>query len=90
VIKSFRRRVAPILSAVRVTVDDMDHRSELLMTLGVVGACDDCRDERLLVPVDDGSGYLGAFCCTTCGAATLIDPLLTVVEPSPPGTSLVS
>lgn len=67
----------------------MDERSELLMAFGVVGACDDCRDDRLFVPIDDDVSSLGEFCCTSCGAAILIDPLLTVVEPALPETSLV-
>jgi len=74
---------------VRANVGDMDDRSELLMAFGVVGACADCRDDRLFVPVDDDVSYLGEFCCTSCGAAIVIDPLLTAVEPTAPETSLV-
>jgi hypothetical protein len=46
--------------------------AELLMLSGVVRSCPDCGDERIFVPiesVDDGS-----VCCTTCGAALLVDP----------------
>jgi hypothetical protein len=42
---------------------------EVLMLRGLVGPCPDCRDERILLPVDD-SGF--ELCCTTCDAAVLL------------------
>ena len=67
-----------------------DHTSPLLeqslLLHGVVDVCGDCHDERLFVPVDSepgtGVAVVGEFCCTSCGAAVLIDPLL-AVSPGP-------
>jgi hypothetical protein len=42
---------------------------EVLMLRGLVGLCPDCRDERILLPVDD-SGF--ELCCTDCDAAVLL------------------
>lgn len=39
---------------------------EILMLHGVTGTCPDCRDERLLLPVDDDQLE---WCCLDCGAA---------------------
>lgn len=44
--------------------------ADLLMLSGVVRVCPDCRDERILLPADDAVAY----CCTSCGAAVVIDP----------------
>jgi hypothetical protein len=44
----------------------------LLMLTGVARPCPDCADERVFMPADDGEAP-GAFCCTDCGAALLID-----------------
>ena len=42
---------------------------EVLMLRGLVGPCPDCRDERILLPVDD-SGF--ELCCTDCDAAVVL------------------
>ncbi|HET6560273.1 MAG TPA: hypothetical protein VFG72_00210 [Marmoricola sp.] len=42
---------------------------EVLMLRGVVGPCPDCRDERILLPVDDAGFEL---CCTDCDAAVAL------------------
>lgn len=56
----------------------MDNRVDLLLLKSVVSACAECGGERIFMPVDDECGG-GAceFCCTTCEAAILINPLLT-------------
>ncbi len=56
----------------------MDNRVELLLLESVVSACPECGGDRIFVPVDDDCGA-GAceFCCTTCEAAIVIDPLVT-------------
>ncbi len=41
----------------------------VLMRWGVVGFCDDCDDEQILLPVDDGGVD---YCCTTCDGAVLL------------------
>lgn len=61
--------------------------AELLMMSGVVRPCPDCDVEQIFVPVDDGSDSphdLGAraYCCTSCGAAILVDLF---VEPAAAG-----
>jgi hypothetical protein len=53
--------------------------ADLLMLSGVVRSCPDCHDDRIFLPAgafpaDDAEG--GAYCCTVCGAALLIDPAL--------------
>lgn len=59
----------------------MNNRVDLLLLESVVSACADCGGERIFVPVDDDCGG-GAceFCCTTCGAAILIDPLISIPD----------
>jgi uncharacterized protein (DUF983 family) len=47
-------------------VEDMN-TSDRLLHNGVVAMCPDCRDERLLVPVDTFE-----YCCTTCDAAVAL------------------
>jgi hypothetical protein len=42
---------------------------EVLMLRGLVGPCPDCRDERILLPVDDAGFEL---CCTDCDAAVVL------------------
>jgi hypothetical protein len=59
--------------------------ADLLMLSGVVRSCPDCHDERIFLPAgafptEDESG---AYCCTVCGAALLIDPALDAVALSP-------
>jgi hypothetical protein len=49
---------------------------ELLMLRAVAGLCPDCRDERILLPVDDAGFEL---CCTDCDAAVLA---IDVVNPA--------
>jgi hypothetical protein len=44
---------------------------EVLLLRGTVGPCPDCRDERILLPVDDAGFEL---CCTDCDAAVLVVP----------------
>ncbi len=53
----------------------MNDRSETLMLSGIVRACPDCVDERIFVPVSDCDGDGCEFCCTSCGAAVMIDPV---------------
>lgn len=48
--------------------------ADLLMTTGVVRACPDCRIPQIFVPADDVGAC--AYCCSTCGAAILIDLFL--------------
>lgn len=47
-------------------MEDMN-TSDRLLHNGVVAMCPDCRDERLLVPVDTFE-----YCCTTCDAAVAL------------------
>ena len=42
---------------------------EVLMLRGLVGPCPDCRDERILLPVDDDCFE---FCCTDCDSAVVL------------------
>jgi hypothetical protein len=44
------------------------------MLTGVARGCPDCQGERIFVPVDDCDGDVCEYCCTSCGAAVLIDP----------------
>ncbi len=44
---------------------------DLLLMNGIERVCLDCGDRRILVPVDDDPC---AYCCTSCGAAMLVDP----------------
>jgi len=53
----------------------MEDRAELLMLSGILQVCADCRDERIFVPIDECDADGCEFCCTTCGAAVLIDPI---------------
>ena len=53
----------------------MNDRSELLMVKGIVRNCADCSDERIFMPVDECDGDACEFCCTSCGAAIMIDPV---------------
>jgi len=56
-----------------------------LLAHGMVVRCGDCGVDTLFVPVeafDDDVALtpaVGEFCCTACGAAVLIDPLLSTV-----------
>jgi hypothetical protein len=50
----------------------MDKRAdELLMLAAVTATCRDCGDERIFLPVEDGSAD-GEFCCTSCDAAVFL------------------
>ncbi|HYO39420.1 MAG TPA: hypothetical protein VER39_07175 [Nocardioidaceae bacterium] len=50
----------------------MDQRAdELLMLTAVTASCRDCGDERIFLPVEDGS-HGGEFCCTSCDAAVFL------------------
>ncbi len=53
----------------------MNTPADSLMLTGIVRECPDCRDERILVLVDDCDADGCDYCCTTCGAAVLIDPI---------------
>lgn len=55
--------------------------ADLLMMSGVVRECPDCAVDQIFVPVDDGTELphdlsASACCCTTCGAAILVDLFL--------------
>jgi hypothetical protein len=61
----------------------MDTRVEMLLLSGVTRLCPDCGDERIFVPVYAATAegptpacdFDGCeFCCTSCGAALLVDP----------------
>lgn len=54
-----------------VMTDHADH----LMLSGVVRSCPDCAAERIFVTTDECRDDRFEFCCTTCGAALLIDPV---------------
>jgi hypothetical protein len=56
----------------------MSDAAEILMLSGVARFCPDCLDESLFLPVDECEGDHCEFCCTSCGAAILIDPALEV------------
>ncbi len=44
------------------------------MLSGVLRVCPDCADERIFMPIDECDGEGCEFCCTSCGAALLVDP----------------
>ena len=55
--------------------------ADLLMTSGVVRHCPDCDVDQIFMPVDDGFDpphdlSAGAYCCSSCGAAILVDLFL--------------
>ncbi len=53
--------------------------ADLLMMSGVVRDCPDCAAERIFVSTDDQlDPGVGAYCCTTCGAAILMDLFLDI------------
>ncbi|MGH3504346.1 MAG: hypothetical protein ACRDQA_26120 [Nocardioidaceae bacterium] len=66
----------------------MNITADLLMLQGMTRVCPDCGDERIFIPVDDAPGEAdhGAFCCTSCGAAVLLDPDLSPA-PAQPSTT---
>lgn len=53
----------------------MNDRAETLMLSGIAAACPDCRAERIFMPVEECDGEGCEFCCTSCGAAVMIDPV---------------
>ncbi|MGH3471965.1 MAG: hypothetical protein ACRDPG_07960 [Nocardioidaceae bacterium] len=57
-----------------MSTSDLPARSDLLMVSGVALTCPDCGGERILVPAVDDTPGSAAYCCTTCGAALLVDP----------------
>jgi len=57
----------------------MTDAAYLLMMSGVVRPCPDCRDERIFVITDECESDRCEFCCTTCGAAILVDPIVDTV-----------
>jgi hypothetical protein len=50
----------------------MEEPDVLLMLSGVSRPCPDCADDRVFMPADDAEAP-GAYCCTDCGAALLIE-----------------
>ncbi len=51
--------------------------ADLLLMSDLVRDCPDCAAERIFVPTDDGlDPGVGSYCCTTCGAAILMDLFL--------------
>jgi hypothetical protein len=50
----------------------MEEPDVLLMMSGVSRPCPDCADDRVFMPADDAEAP-GAYCCTDCGAALLIE-----------------
>ncbi|MEJ7706706.1 MAG: hypothetical protein WKF82_05085 [Nocardioidaceae bacterium] len=52
----------------------MTNPAEKLLLDGVVRACPDCLGDRIFVSVECEGDHC-EFCCTTCGAAVMIDPL---------------
>jgi hypothetical protein len=52
----------------------MSDPADVLMLSAVARFCPDCRHQSLFVPVDDCDGDRCEFCCTSCGAAIMIDP----------------
>jgi hypothetical protein len=59
----------------------VSRESDLLMRTGVTATCADCGDQRIFVPVEEGSTP-GEFCCTGCDAAVF---LMSVLEPAGQG-----
>jgi hypothetical protein len=57
------------------TMQSMDDRAELLMRTGIVQVCSDCAGERIFVSISECDADRCEFCCTTCGAAVVIDPV---------------
>jgi len=60
----------------------MEEPDVLLMMSGVSHPCPDCADDRLFMPADDIDDP-GAFCCTDCGAAVLIDVIADTSDREP-------
>ncbi len=56
----------------------MDDSADKLMLTGIVRVCADCRAERIFVAIDDCDADGCDYCCTSCGAAVLIDPVCDV------------
>ena len=53
----------------------MSDPADLIMLTGLVRPCPDCGDARIFVSTDECGDDRCEFCCSTCGAAVLIDPL---------------
>ncbi len=53
----------------------MGDSGDVLMRSGIVQMCPDCRGERIFVSIDECDADGCEFCCTSCGAAVLIDPI---------------
>ncbi|MBA2561115.1 MAG: hypothetical protein H0V07_14750 [Propionibacteriales bacterium] len=56
----------------------MSDPADVLMLSGVTRPCPDCHDERIFMPIDECDGDGCEFCCTSCGAALLVDPAFEV------------
>ncbi len=67
-------RVGTVLSVASGTFDAMNDPAKILMLSGVVRTCPDCLDDRIFVSIDEYDTDSCEFCCTSCGAAVLIDP----------------
>lgn len=63
------------LSALSGNVAAMSDFAEVLMLSGVAHICPDCLEQRIFVPADECDIDRCEFCCTSCGAAIVIDPL---------------
>jgi hypothetical protein len=56
----------------------MSNPADVLMLSAVARFCPDCRAQTVFLPVDDCDGDRCEFCCTSCGAAIVVDPALEV------------
>jgi hypothetical protein len=70
------RRAVAALSAAPGRLILMSEPAEVLMLTGVVRPCPDCHGERIFMPAEACDGDVCDYCCTTCGAAVMIDPAL--------------
>jgi hypothetical protein len=59
----------------------MSDPADVLMLSAVARFCPDCLDQSLFLPVDDCEGDRCEYCCTSCGAAIVIDPAFEVTVP---------
>lgn len=60
----------------------MSDPANVLMLSAAARFCPDCLRQSLFVPVDDCDGDRCEFCCTSCGAAIMIDPIFIETVPS--------
>ena len=76
------RRASWRLSASSATVVVMSDPADVLMLSAAVRFCPDCLRQSLFVPVEECDGDRCEFCCTSCGAAIMIDPIFVETVPS--------